>query len=370
MKIPINDKEELNPDFWQNGVLNRDIRIALLKIASTFLKDSKLKVTLKDVYFLGSNANYNWTDQSDIDLHILIDFKELNMPYDDARNYANVLAKKWNNDHDITVRNKHVEVYLQDVQEENKSVGVYSIISNKWIKQPVKLQKVEIDKNLVKLNYKKWKNIINKAIERKDVQFLEKTMSVLSKVRNNDLKLHGEYGIENLTFKLLRNTNVLKKLKNAIIINTDKELSLKESELLQSELLEFWFGKKEDVNESGHAITPDDKNLYIGFIDAESFKVKGERADVIKSKSPNTANSHSYFTKHLGYKIRDWKNEVLPWRYRKDVQTLYWWNGIPPSGYKDEVVDWIEKTTHTNVKDNVEIRADSPSFYQSHNVNL
>lgn len=74
----------LNPRLWQGMKLDRDIRINLLQIAKDFYEKTKFKAPIKDIYLIGSSANYNWTPESDIDIHVLIDFNQSQMPGDTA----------------------------------------------------------------------------------------------------------------------------------------------------------------------------------------------------------------------------------------------------------------------------------------------
>ena len=93
-----------------------------------------------DIHFTGSLANYNWSEFSDVDLHILVDMNE----FDESAGSDSVILHKivkdffdckrqiWNNAHDITVKGFEVEVYIQDTDEKHESTGVYSILNNKF----------------------------------------------------------------------------------------------------------------------------------------------------------------------------------------------------------------------------------------------
>ena len=48
-------------------------------------------------------------------------------------------------------------------------------------------------------------------------------------MRKAGLERGGEFSVENIVFKKLRNNNLLQKLKDQIKISFDRELSLKES---------------------------------------------------------------------------------------------------------------------------------------------
>ena len=117
MKVTIYNKT-LNHELWLDGkILKPEVRAALLKIARTFFRDIELKVHIRDILFLGSSANYNWTPTSDIDLHLLVDFNDLRMAPEAAKEYTKLIAKKWNEEQEINIRGHKVEVYIQDVKK-------------------------------------------------------------------------------------------------------------------------------------------------------------------------------------------------------------------------------------------------------------
>lgn len=227
MKVIIYNKN-LNPNFWtENKQLRPEIRTALLKIANTFFKDIELNTHIRDILFLGSSANYNWTPTSDCDLHLLVDLNDLTMPPESAKLFTKNLSKKWNEEHDISIRGHNVEVYIQDIQEENRATGVYSLTQNKWIKEAMP-QNIVLNKNLIQSKYTTWVNRINSAIFSNDVFKLKKTMEDLVKMRETGLSSAGEFSTENIVFKILRQRNVISKLKQAIQNLKTKQLSVKD----------------------------------------------------------------------------------------------------------------------------------------------
>ena len=85
-------QSSLNPVIWQpDGNIKSEIAAKLLKIASDFYAEVKIKAGLKDVLLLGSSANYNWTPTSDIDIHLVIDVNELGVDQSEVQNYLNAL---------------------------------------------------------------------------------------------------------------------------------------------------------------------------------------------------------------------------------------------------------------------------------------
>ena len=82
-----NIKKHLNPKFWDDGHLDTRIRLRLLDIADDFFYSLGVDwVEPEDVIITGSLANYNWSKKySDIDLHILIDYEDVDERVDFVR---------------------------------------------------------------------------------------------------------------------------------------------------------------------------------------------------------------------------------------------------------------------------------------------
>lgn len=213
-----NSKTELNDRFWDNKKLKTNVRRRLLKIADDFLDfvniDSKY---CKDILFLGSLCNYNWSKYSDIDLHIVIDFKKINDDFELVKDYFDTKRKLWNNEHDsLSIYGFQIELYVQDINHENISLGVFSIEKNKWIKFPDEKSINVNDKDKIKQKsadimteiddllsiYKKKTDISELEIISKKVK---KIFDKIKKMRKSGLNSrNGEYSIGNIVFKVLR----------------------------------------------------------------------------------------------------------------------------------------------------------------------
>ena len=114
--------ETMNPEIWDEGgeKIKSCIRIRLLQVANDFYKQTGLKVPISDVLLLGSNANYNYTKTSDLDVHVVIDFSKLDMSPEDAKKYTNLLKMQWNKDHDIALHDNNLELLkniLKDIND-------------------------------------------------------------------------------------------------------------------------------------------------------------------------------------------------------------------------------------------------------------
>jgi len=224
MKVRIYN-DILNPAIWDNNKLNPEIKEKLLQIGKDFYADTETDAPLKDILFVGSLANYNWSDTSDFDVHVVIDFKDVDGNVELVEKLVNALKSKWNDEHDIHLKGHNVEVYIQDVTKENRSTGVYSLMQDKWLSEPQK-ENIQIDKEKIQEKYNDTVRKINSAIKAQDINKLKSIVKDVYDMRQAGLDKSGELSTENLVFKILRNRNYIEKLKQEIINLYDKKQSL------------------------------------------------------------------------------------------------------------------------------------------------
>ncbi len=224
MKVRIYN-DTLNPNIWDNLELKPEIKEKLLQIGKDFYADTETDAPLKDVLFVGSLANYNWSDTSDFDVHVVIDFKDVDENVELVEKLVNALKSKWNDEHDIHLKGHNVEVYIQDVTKENRSTGVYSLMQDKWLSEPQK-ENIQIDKEKIQEKYNDTVRKINSAIKAQDINKLKAIVKDVYDMRQAGLDKSGELSTENLVFKILRNRNYIEKLKQEIINLYDKKQSL------------------------------------------------------------------------------------------------------------------------------------------------
>ena len=229
---------ELNPKVWlTEDLLYPEIREQLISIANDFFKFLDIDwVEIKDILFTGSLANYNWSNFSDIDVHLLISYKDVNEDVELVKDYLKAKKDLWGKQHNLKIKGYDVELYAQDENEKHASTGVYSIQNEKWILKPTQ-EKPEIDKLTIK---KKSSELMNKIDEIVSDYKKEKYQDVLDaydvlwkkikKMRQAGLDKSGEFSSENLIFKVLRRTNYIEKLTNLHLKAYDKLNSIDESE--------------------------------------------------------------------------------------------------------------------------------------------
>jgi DNA-binding Lrp family transcriptional regulator len=225
-------KSKLSDDiFDENMKMNDDVREKLLKISDNFIEYVGIEFFIHDITLTGSLANYMWSNYSDVDLHILVDFENSDYTNEILKEFFSAKKTSWNNTHNVKIKNFDVEVYVQDVNEPHESSGVYSILKNKWIVKPeMKKPNIEDKKILdkaddIRLQYE---NLLNSSKQKDVSDGVDKLLKKLSKFRKSGLSKNGEFSYENLTFKLLRRNGIIKNLIDLKNQSIDKKLSLKQ----------------------------------------------------------------------------------------------------------------------------------------------
>ena len=132
-------QDTLNKNVWEEDkTLNKNVRKILLKVSQKFIEDWDIdkKVKIQDIRFTGSLAAYNWSKYSDIDLHIIVQYKDLNTDLNLVSRFFTLMKAHWNIKHDIKIDGYEIEVYVEDVSEKHTATGLYSVLKDKWIKEP------------------------------------------------------------------------------------------------------------------------------------------------------------------------------------------------------------------------------------------
>ena len=229
-------QEELNPDIWyydgESYKMKPEIRISLLDIVKDYTDFIDVELDIDDVTLTGSLSNFNWSEFSDVDLHILTDFEDkdpLLKKYLDSRRII------WNSLRSVTTKGFDVEIYVQDNNEPHFASGVYSVLYNEWIVEP-KQEEVTIDSKKILSKAKNWMSQIDKIennskrVDPEEVlKDIDRFKSKIKKYRGSGLEDKGEYSYENLTFKFLRRNEYLKKLNDVRNSLIDKNLTLDEN---------------------------------------------------------------------------------------------------------------------------------------------
>lgn len=218
----------LNKDIFINEQLKSKVLIKLKEIANAFLEYLGLDLDIEDIIFTGSMANYNYNEDSDIDLHIIINFKKYGIDGDWLQDYFNAKKTVFNMNHNINIYGHPVELYVEDVKSPSKAGGKYSILNDEWIIKPEKITaEVEDVKDSPKFLelIDKIKDILSSSYNADEANDV---LDNIYNMRKKGLESSGELSEDNLIFKKLRSLGYINDLRKYINDNYDKSLSLEE----------------------------------------------------------------------------------------------------------------------------------------------
>ena len=205
----------LNPKLWDGDKLQPKLRIGFLKIANAFYDFLEVQCDIKDIIIIGSSANYNWTKHSDIDLHVVINYLDVNDNMHVVNNYMHAKKSIWNNTHPLTYKGMNIELYAQDSNDNlHSSVGVYSVMRGKWIRKPSS-DTVSIDDAAIQQKADPYEYEID-SLKQTDPHIEQKIKNIkqrLRHLRQSGLDAEGEYSVENMAYKHLRNKGFIERLK-------------------------------------------------------------------------------------------------------------------------------------------------------------
>ncbi len=230
--------DKLSPKIWNmvNGSnkLKPEVRNKLLLIADDFFDSLELDmIDIEDIILTGSLANYNWSKMSDVDLHILLDFRDIDSNTEIIKQYFDSKKSLWNESHNIKIYGYDLEIYVQDIAEKHTSSGIYSVLHNKWLKTPKrendKISNIELIKN--KSSY--YMNLIDNLDILYDkgqynylMRKIDKIKTKIKNTRQKGLDREGEFSPENLIFKVLRRSGYIEKLFDLQLKSYDRSFSL------------------------------------------------------------------------------------------------------------------------------------------------
>lgn len=213
----------LNPKLWEGGTLKPEVAAKLEDIARAFEEFVGVDLDIIDYTITGSNANFTWTAYSDLDLHLIIP----GSPTEEQRELFNAKKALWSEQHDITIKGLPVECYVQGQDEPHHSTGVYSLSKDQWLVAPKKV-KPRIDDAAIEAKKDAILAQIEQALLSRDLEKLRNVKDKITQMRKAGLARAGEWSVENLVFKILRNLGLIDQITEKIRELEDEELSLEQ----------------------------------------------------------------------------------------------------------------------------------------------
>ena len=212
--------DRLEPRFWNDKQeLRRSVSKKLIKIAEDFIERMPMEIDIEDVRLTGSLANYNWSNYSDVDLHIVIDFLQIDENLALVKAFFDNARMRWNNTHQIRIQGYDVEIYVENINETHHSSAIYSIVNQEWLIPPRKYRSsidflsarqkaddIEFQVNIVQ-------NLIDVHKFKIALKNIERLKKKIKNMRRAGLESsQQEFSVENIAFKILRRDGILEKL--------------------------------------------------------------------------------------------------------------------------------------------------------------
>ena len=284
MNEAIEKHDTLNPKLFNNMTLKPEIRKKAEEVVNEFLRilaEDEVKLDIRDVILTGSNASYNYTANSDVDLHILANTTQFDDPEQLHKKLYNCYRRIFESKFDISFYGIPVEVYVETEDNPVVSNGIYSVMYDKWVKEPTQDYVKEVNQEEIAKFAKPWIDRAKEVIKKVDDNMpdgeeeIDEYLEDIYAMRQQGIySTEGsEFSPENLTFKEVRNAGLLdklKELKNKVI---EKRLSLEEGIKYLDDAHEFKdYGTSEahetDVIDIHKASTFSTQDLLDGSVDA------------------------------------------------------------------------------------------------------
>jgi hypothetical protein len=228
--ISLQYHNNLNPKLWDDGQLKPEVRGKLIQFAETWRDFAMIpKEMVQDVVMTGGNANYNYTDQSDIDVHLVVDRDGFGMPRDFIDQFLQDKKILWTMTHpDIKVYGYPLEPYAQDPAESiPMNQGQYSLMNAQWIQMPSNLNLDFTGNKVLQDKVDHYKHVVDRLIRSSaSSAALKGIKNKITAARGPAIAKGGEFSLENLVFKELRNQGYIDKIDMYLKSEQDKALSL------------------------------------------------------------------------------------------------------------------------------------------------
>lgn len=218
--------DTLNPKIWVGYELRDEVKEKLNEIVDKFileLHENDIPVKVLDARLVGSNASFNYTENSDLDVHIIANFEDTSCDVPVLSLLYNFFKKNFNDKYDISIHGVPVELYVEDMNSSAVSNGVYSLFKDEWVKMPEPIEIPDID---ITDEFTVYEDKYNKVMSNNDAENASDLVDELYLLRKDSISTDGEYGVGNLVFKEFRNRGYLNNLKQLMVDETSKELSL------------------------------------------------------------------------------------------------------------------------------------------------
>ena len=215
--------DTLNPKLYNGMEMKQEVFDKLTEIYKEFLDFIDIPLNIVDVEVVGSNASYNYNENSDIDLHIIVNSEVTYVEPTILRQLYNDRKGAFNRDYDITVEGIPVELYIEDVNDGNATNGRYSLLEQRWIVEP---QPIHYDIPDISQDLMSYQEKCSELLAGDNAEEVRQFINDLYMLRKLGLAEGGEASVGNLVFKELRSMNMLQDLKDHYYELRSRDLSV------------------------------------------------------------------------------------------------------------------------------------------------
>ncbi len=240
MRASFQVKNQLSPVLWGSDKhLRPAVESRVQTVVKQILDSMALGFDPSEILLTGSAANFNWSAASDLDIHILFDFKEIvggtPLTEEGLFNLLMAAGSGWNDRHDIRIRGFEVELYLgRDDEALVSDAGAYSLLRKEWVHEPVAFMTDQPMTPEVEEQVKQWVTRIGGILGLLQTDPAEAALQArelrmdLRQARSQSVHDEGELGTLNVAFKVLRRSGYLNKLAVASAEAYDQMMSMEE----------------------------------------------------------------------------------------------------------------------------------------------
>lgn len=249
------EKRDSLPSIWKDDdTLDSKVRLKLLDIADDFWEYVDITwVEPVGIIITGSLCNYNWSEFSDVDLHLIVNFNEIDERVDFVRQYLDSKKNEWNEEHGaLKIYGYPVELYVQNIDEDVNAGGVYDLEENKWIRKPSydDMEEIGTESDDIKEKAARVMTIIddmwdyfNETDDSHKLEVLgddaDNLWQKIKKMRTDGLTEDGEMSVGNIVYKYMRRRKYLDKLFDLRAAIYDRTNSITESNNKRGLLREY-----------------------------------------------------------------------------------------------------------------------------------
>ena len=225
----IEKHDTLNPKLWdENNELKPEVRKKIEEIVQKFdnnLKENDVELDVKDICIIGSNANYNYSPDSDVDIHIIADTSVYPDQEDLAMKVYLAYKSLFNNKYDPMLNGIEAEVYVEPDAVKANSNGIYSL-NDGWLKEPEQVDVPDIDPEHVQELVKPFEDRYNEVKVNPTIEDVDELIDDIYLQRQKSIMNDGEFGDGNICFKEFRNRGYLQDLRDLKVELENEEMSL------------------------------------------------------------------------------------------------------------------------------------------------